>query len=58
MRRTYCENQIEKPLKVCVFCKKQFYMHHDACPDCEDQYARRRFEADVRDISGNVMFEP
>jgi predicted amidophosphoribosyltransferase len=56
--KTYCLNQVEKPLKVCVHCKRAMYMHADVCTHCRDPYAERRAKRDVRDISGNVMHEP
>jgi len=55
--KTYCQNQIEKPLRICAVCKKPWYMLRYVCADCEDRYLVMR-TPDVRDVSGNVMTEP
>ena len=53
--KTYCQNQKEKPLKVCVTCGKAWYMHADVCAECRDPYAEMRAKQDVRDLNGVVM---
>lgn len=60
MKRTYDQNQIEKPLKTCAKCGKPWYMLADVCAECRDPYAVRdsRITNDVRDCQGVVIDGP
>jgi hypothetical protein len=35
-RPTYDDNQINKPLKVCLRCKRSWWMLADVCAECVD----------------------
>lgn len=53
--RTYCQTQREKPLKVCLRCKREWYMVDDICAECEDKYLLKRADANPNDTQGNYM---
>ena len=55
LNRTYCQNQREKPLKVCVKCQRPWYMTSDVCMECEDKYLLQRAKENQCDVQSNYM---
>jgi hypothetical protein len=59
-RPTYDDNQINKPLKVCLRCKRAWYMLADVCIECRDPYAQSghgRTQSRL-DVNGVEMTDP
>ena len=60
---TYDMRQIEKPLKVCPKCQRQWYMLADVCMECRDPYThsgdgRTQSEDVYADVQGNPITGP
>lgn len=56
--RTYDDRQIEKPLKRCAKCGRDWYMLAVICAECRDPYAEMRLAKDARDVQGTIIDGP